>query len=619
MKSILAAVALLASLLSAKSIAAGATTTPCDAPADACVAGCPRPGADAQSGYLSRSCVNQCASQWRACEWKLPLAGRAASPFCASILTWAERVSQEHPGTDLYRMPGDRLHRISLPLFADESFLPVFGVAFDQSTVTQRWRIGVRMQNCFTGPDRAMFTWQSTLARPFLGVDAAEQGFISVAASTGAMRTARAELSQLRRALAAIPATVEAFEEFSGMTARLDGLSSRIWPSEKSAIVAEISTARQRAAGPALVAEIDRLTAQAHGYDGLLRLREGLARQKAIVAVADESTVQRVRERIAQRTGELLSELMPHERGRIAALGDDLGALERGRLWQIDFRARYLNLFEDASVRDVYGTYQKWRIDRLVALRPHIEASIKAETRIEGMDRFISAHLAEVDELGHPLATALAQTAAARRQALVVQRDLAANFSERERRLMTAEPGRVIVPTRPDPPTPQEIRFAFVREMEAIGMRRTGGESFDWAIPFPVLQGASARVVLEDVQVQSCVRETPGNTFQCAYRLKLRMTPGEAMSRFFGDSLQGQMLNALYDSVSNAPPVLQHDRLILRDSGWRSDTIREKGVKGVTTMIQTTAENASQALDSVGRGLRCANARMVDRALGVCP
>jgi hypothetical protein len=377
---------------------------------------------------------------------------------------------------------------------------------------------------------------------------------------------------------------------------------------------------------------------------GVKRIREMRARAEATVAdvaalTADETGLQRYREiaknarRLAgfvpdlqrkqfesaigpsnPRVQEMLRVQTHADADKLSRHGNDLAALEQGTQWGARWNSRYEGLHEQPLVRELMQTYRAWRTERLLALRPQLEAMIKEEGVADSVDRLVARFLPDARGLD-PQITALVDFAASRRQSLAREREVAINFSERERSLMTPDMARVVVPARYGPPTAQEMTLAFVREMEALGQRRYGADSFDFAPPFPLLREMAARATIRDIQIDTCSPDSAQAGYRCKYRLKLTIRPGDGAQRLLGGSVQMQMLQSTFDMVNQSPPAPHEDHFVLRESGWRSDTIRGKGVKAIANTMQTLADNVSQA----AKTMACLKPTTADRLSGRCP
>lgn len=168
---------------------------------------------------------------------------------CEALIAWVDRANREFPGRDFYRQNRRGDDWILIKLFADDDFVPVFGLPFDSMPLEARrevWQFAQR--TCSRDPftrDR-MELYRAAADRVLPGDPDRQLTSNGYSATLFAIRQIRALRNELR-ALAAGSARPLAGDSFADTVQRMDRVramagkdDTRLWPTEVAAVGASI-------------------------------------------------------------------------------------------------------------------------------------------------------------------------------------------------------------------------------------------------------------------------------------------------------------------------------------------------------------------------------------------
>lgn len=295
---------------------------------------------------------------------------------CETLIAWSERLNREFPSRNFYRenRPGDD-GRVLL-LFADNDFVPVFGLPYDampveaRSTITQFARKTCR-SNPFTR-DR-LETFAAT-ERIFNGDPEEQLTSEGYSAAVFAIREIRRLRNAARAAVAPVNEDVEAV--LTGLDqgrAQLKQYADRLWPGEVAGLEEGLVT---RAAAVA-TAEADRrlALAQAEPDPGRALLLLEAARAPALLSRLPEATARQRTETVQERVNGIANRLTAPILAKADAVTPDLqGLADLGALAQAPLPDA-LPADRKGVLREQIGERQSALLERLVAERVAILTS----------------------------------------------------------------------------------------------------------------------------------------------------------------------------------------------------------------------------------------------------
>jgi hypothetical protein len=269
------------------------------------------------------------------------------------LVRWASRLTEEHPDVDPRRTESRRLFVLASNLFEDEYFREHFGKTFDlmsngeRGAVRERFARTSRISTARPGTLKAMMQREpnqelrefSLLGRAFDG--AVSPGGMDIVTMVLAQRVIRAwRAGQLAR-IAELPPTSAAIEDLDRALVAGETNLSTLWPSERAAFAATVSTRQRELAGPALRASANELVGTANGYEGARAPGSWFTSNQRLLSLAPTADRQAVTAQVAQRLDEILAPLVARDATGIEALGAGLEAVIRGNTWYQTYRGRY--------------------------------------------------------------------------------------------------------------------------------------------------------------------------------------------------------------------------------------------------------------------------------------
>ncbi|WP_176247428.1 peptidoglycan-binding domain-containing protein [Mesorhizobium australicum] len=357
---------------------------------------------------------------------------------CEALIGWMDKLTVEYPGHDFLK--GDRSnHRRTLPLFADDDFLPVFGQAFDALNEESRRKIWDEIgDHCERDPftrDR-MRIYNYLIEGRFR-----EYGVHAPMFGVREIRKIRNEVRALAQQAAAPMSGDRPFRSVAGdliaVREQIAAKSTQLWPSETkdaaAAIDARIQTlaraeadkalaATQAASDPASGLKLagDALSNDRFGFlaqmaaadrDQFTRaieeLQAGFAEQlfapelsKASAAPRDLGGVRQIAEQLkavpAITTGipdtpkqkfiaaltterdKRLVEIVDRRIAELTALPPGLAGLSAGATWADTLKADFAGFSDNAALKKAEGEFGKDRQRRLKEALPEFEARARS-------------------------------------------------------------------------------------------------------------------------------------------------------------------------------------------------------------------------------------------------
>lgn len=513
--------------------------------------------------------------------------------FCGRIMAWSDRAEQEHPelGGGVARV--DAISEIIKPLYADAHFIPVFGASLTALDSKQRKTIAQRMHKCFVAPqyrDRFNGWRRQSIDRPLLVARQALDDFVVMARANQVWR------DQAWQALGQAAGTDRAaYLRALDFGRRLSSHDGDMWPSERVALMEKVAEERRRSAESQLVHVVDDLIERKASMDTLHAITRALNERELlgdnVVAVAQRETL-----RLQQRMDAILTDYMAQEEARLRGRGQGVEALEQGLKWHGEVQSRYRSFLDRAPVVELMARFAAQREGDLQAAHDELVQRFSQATQASALDADSRNYLDSRIDGESPQARRLLAALDRRKQEIKIE-DERSRYSPRERELMVVAGELPLrVPDTYSEPDAGEIHLAVMRELADLGGRLLSGTVAEVGMP-PFDRFLFVRVELKVLDKQSC-QPSNAREYACTYRHGLVFSIPEgsyAFLRMGGRSeLFEQMVNDYIKALNSAEPAATTQTFRLTSAGWRSPSIRDKGVKAI---MDTYVEMAASLPD----------------------
>lgn len=183
---------------------------------------------------------------------------------CEAVIQWVDRLNTEYPGRNFYRskQEGDKWRKIKL--FADNDFVPLFGLPFDAMSFSNRQAAFVKIKQCSRDPftrDR-MKTVQTAAFRVLKDNPDRQLGSDGYSSTVFAIRNIRELRNTISNTLAEAKQEPDFEAKLSILTAFQETISSRshqLWPSEYETTLRLIEQEIRSSADARLTGEIAKI------------------------------------------------------------------------------------------------------------------------------------------------------------------------------------------------------------------------------------------------------------------------------------------------------------------------------------------------------------------------
>lgn len=526
---------------------------------------------------------------------------------CLTVMRWSRRWLEEYPDRKQRASAGAAVAEQLANLFADGSFIPVFGKAYDQMSAEERQPAMLLMRRCRNDQastehldtqrvwlQRAFSTGQGSLGPADIGprVQRRRVADAAVAALTREFETAQPSADGPRRIDAALQ--------------RAQDELALLWPSEAQAVRALGLQAKRRIGADSLAARVELLLQAPRDLAGALDLHQAPVAWRDMFELVPAQLAQSQRQRLAADLALRLEELLAAERRQMEGWPTGMEGLAQSLAWYRSFAARYA-AFGPEVLQATLAAFRQQREAIAANAEREWTAAVAAATSPAALTPLEASRLDVLADHGLEAPARLRAVVQRRRAALDVQRERA-KWSEGELLLMSS-PGLLRVPARYEAPTDTEVGLAFLRAFANMGGQLLGPTSVRYGMP--PLQLAAMRIELKSAQKVACKPAPVGH--ECQFRVAIEVGPDGSMQALLGGSIQGRFMQWMFDTINRAEPRLLSETFVLTPSGWRAPGI-EKAL----------AENAAAYWEGIADTLRtnhqarCDAARMSGRLPAGC-
>lgn len=491
---------------------------------------------------------------------------------CRAVHLWVTNFGKEI-GDD---------NNLSINLFTDKYFVPMFGTPFDQMSDKQRQVLGNNVEICFTFSGRYK-DWQD-LNRYYRAVMPNWKGegrdFARHARDTKQWHDR--EVAQIGSA----PPSEETFKEFLHAKAHSKKAMERFLPAEQTAFDEALDRAARPVAEAVLIARIDKAIAVASAYDRVKQLQTVVDDDQGLFYLCSPTVNAREEARATQAYQAGFPKALEEEWKRFEARGTKSTAVKNGVLWYRDFKDRYYGIFDiGPPVHAVLKRFREAREKDLAVSATFIIEDLKANSpTLEELNRKQEEYLLHEDALG---------SAAKPIHAWIEHQTAVFNFQKEKWRFSDNElalmktPGLVTVPSSYGPPSGDDIRMALLRAYVSAGGRLVDRSTATVATAsFDDLLGtlgnvglprmSAGTVSIGSVSVQEC-SEGKGSAFVGNY--------GRSKGYLCRYTAKGQ---------------INSDEFMLTSQGWQSPTADDRVGENRNRMTLKFMEDVGSAVPKVG-------------------
>lgn len=388
---------------------------------------------------------------------------------CEAVHYWVGNFSAEIPkppaGTKSH---SEYYKNLSVNLFRDEYFVPVFGTPFDQMSETKRQALGNQVGQCFVMSGKDTYkNWQDLNRHYGTVMPHWQQDGVEFARSA---RDTSQWQERILKELRSAPSTDETFGKYLQAKAHAKEAMERFLPAAQQRFNEALDHEGRRVAEAALIARIDKVSAAASTYEGLRELQNVIDDRVGLFNLVSPSVKQREQTRAAEAYRQGLPRVLGEDWKRFEARGAGIEGVKNGVRWYRDFEDRYYGSFEiGPPFNDLITRVREARDKDLASSSLGIIEMLKPTKTIEALNRAREEYLIdEIDELGK---------GAKPIYVWIVNHELKINFekekwkfSANELAMMTI-PGIVSVPDSYGPPSGDDIRMALLRAYVNAGGR----------------------------------------------------------------------------------------------------------------------------------------------------
>ncbi len=282
-------------------------------------------------------------------------------PSVRDIESWASKLYQELPNTDLYRVGHGHLELLAIKLFRDEYFKSNFGQKYDELSwreLAQFWNLLIKeMSGSRNVKTRSTASMANMFAIGFRG-NGAKQTTFWVLAQRHMLRWHKQQMTLL----STLPKTKNSSSRLVLLENEIKKVQNvLLWPSEITKVGKTIELAKAEIAFPALQGMLAGYNQQSSSFELLHQLDTWSksepqlfnwvsAQQKAILLTAADSRINQVLNDLTAKDSQSLQSFL---------LG--MNAVKQGNRWYESMVKRYGRLFNKPQVQQVVNQFKSLR------------------------------------------------------------------------------------------------------------------------------------------------------------------------------------------------------------------------------------------------------------------
>ncbi|MCA9019755.1 MAG: hypothetical protein KDA74_06415, partial [Planctomycetaceae bacterium] len=361
------------------------------------------------------------------------------------------------------------------------------------------------------------------------------------------------------------------FHYVSGYEPLSTEMTTLLWPSDQEALVKQLESTRKRVALPVATLITQNDLNEASGLEGAKLLAGWFSRNIDLLGSLEDDDRQLLTKLVDTKLDDLVSESVEESLANLTRIGTGAEAVKAGNQWYLEMRRQYSFALRRPGFQRAIESLKRRRGADLASTTSTIESSIQEQTTTDAVDMTLNSWLIVPDDRSTEAGKALVQSAL-QRKAEIDRAQILAQFSLYEQSLMTEDkPGIVNLPSPSQwrKPKSEGVRFALMRALLNTGGTRINNQTIKYG--FNAFQGlASFNFIFKDLRLLDCQPAKNGTGYVCQFQLNWAMELSEEMKQFFGNSIQGKILEAQLRLLEfEAKNDVFQAHLVLTKSGWR--------------------------------------------------
>lgn len=313
---------------------------------------------------------------------RMPTPGRPdPDKVCPKMMEWLQPLQAEYPNVDLAHTVSDKVQRMAVPLFADDSFKKAFGVSYPAlSDAERRQFFSTHVPPCQTSRQYAQQTMVLQIFNAPFQPGTAGMGPLSPGQLIPALtelEAARATLQGDEQSLKTAPASAEQYDLAVALPGKRKDELGRVWPSEKTRFDGAVKEAVARSASAAIQGKVEPLLAAAPSPQAARNLQEAPRTFAALFASMPPDQRSALETKLDDRRTEVLREMLPPQRARAEGFPATRQGLDDGAEWMSTYAQVFLQPPVIPEAADVAKAYIARREAVLARMTPQFRHTVE--------------------------------------------------------------------------------------------------------------------------------------------------------------------------------------------------------------------------------------------------
>ena len=316
---------------------------------------------------------------------------------CQAVVQWISILQREDPNIDfLHTAMGPKLFDQVTNLYRDESFIPLYGRSFSQTTAEERLAyfrnvlIPCSRSTGVNPTDQALLRqYQGLISRPFSLKGPADFSGDYVIAGLAQRQALVAWMQETIQGLNQLPASPAGFTELNSDLKRGQTDLDKLWPREQQAFLKTIAD-RQGSMARSILDGVSVAATQqaANGRDGIKAITALYASNTQFIQMLDASGKEQVQKQKDQALSAALQSAVPEEKRKLAAMPPGLDGAIALATWEHIFDAETRSLPQSPARQSLMDDAEQKRKSRLSAGLPEFKKLVAQypKPRRNGLD-----------------------------------------------------------------------------------------------------------------------------------------------------------------------------------------------------------------------------------------
>ncbi len=305
------------------------------------------------------------------------------------MLSWEGQFLKQYPSTDVRRTMVNKLEEMSIPLFADEAFVPYFRKSYTSLSPEELETIHRNAIACMTSPAyRNQFQLLSTLMFAF------ESRVNSHTISPAKLPQQLQLLSQTRTQIAAdenemagLPPVAASADTLQKMKASVTPNLRLLWPSERDRFNQTLVAAQARLTVPLFAAKAQPLLSAPDSTQTLLALRNAGNEADALPSPDREDW----KAKLDARYAAMLKSAMDRQRAEMTTFKATPEGLQKGAEWLTSFQATFVAKLNAPGAPELASQYLAIRDKQLATQEPALRRRIESAPSMDGLTAMVDS------------------------------------------------------------------------------------------------------------------------------------------------------------------------------------------------------------------------------------